>query len=248
MKVFSIVLIVVGITIALIPLGQRVYTWYWQDRLLSEWEADFENNVENNLENNLDNEQDDKVVHSYYSLGDVFDSLIQQDEAQIVEEEEVEKEEEEEEVEEIYSGDSVSGEDEAKSINDENILGILHIDSIDVKLPIMRGTTERVLQVGVGKLEGTTPIGEFGNTALSAHRGHSYGRLFNRLDEVLVGDFVKIQTSQDELIYEVYDVKIVEPDDLSVLNMNKNEKILTLITCHPLYTSTHRLIVHGRLV
>ena len=237
MKVFSIVLIVLGITIALIPLGQRVYTWYWQDRLLSEWEADFENIV--------DNEQDDKVVDSYFSLGDVFDRLIQQDEAQIVEEEDVG---EEEEVEEIYSGDSVSREDEAKSINDDSILGILHIDSIDVKLPIMRGTTERVLQVGVGKLEGTTPIGEFGNTALSAHRGHSYGRLFNRLDEVLVGDFVKIQTRQDELIYEVYDVKIVEPDDLSVLNMNKNEKILTLITCHPLYTSTHRLIVHGRLV
>lgn len=236
MKVFSIVLIVVGITIALIPLGQRVYTWYWQDRLLSEWEADFENNV--------DNAQDDKVVDSYFSLGDVFDSLIQQDEAQTVEEEDVG----EEEVEEVYSGNSASREDEAKSINDENILGILHIDSIDVKLPIMRGTTERVLQVGVGKLEGTTPIGEFGNTALSAHRGHSYGRLFNRLDEVLVGDFVKIQTRQDELIFEVYDVKIVEPDDLSVLNMNKNEKILTLITCHPLYTSTHRLIVHGRLV
>ena len=48
--------------------------------------------------------------------------------------------------------------------------------------------------------------------------------------------------------YEVFNIFIVEPSDVSVLKKSKTESILTLITCHPLYTATHRLIVQAKLL
>lgn len=229
MKILSFALIFLGFIIMVIPISQKMYTSYWQSRLLREWEDKLaqENAVNSQVSSSLQN--------SYNSLSSVFDNLIALDdnnEIATITPEDIE-----------YNNLKY----DPTNTSNQDVLGVLYIDVINLKLPIMRGTTERVLQVGVGKLEGTTPIGEIGNTALSAHRGHSYGRLFNRLDEVSVGDIVKIQTKNNKLNYEVYEVKIVEPNNLSVLNSNTNDKILTLITCHPLYTSTHRLIVHARL-
>ena len=66
-------------------------------------------------------------------------------------------------------------------------LGIMEIDKIDLKLPVLNGTSEAILRIGAGFLEGTTAIGEPGNTVLTAHRSHTYGRFFNRLDELEVG-------------------------------------------------------------
>ena len=112
----------------------------------------------------------------------------------------------------------------------------------------MEGTTSSVLKVGVGKLIGTSDFGEVGNTALSAHRSHSYGQNFNRLNEIQEGDLITITTMDAVYNYEVYNILVVKPSDVSVLKKSKTESILTLITCHPLYTATDRLIVQAKLL
>ncbi|OMD37499.1 class C sortase [Paenibacillus borealis] len=128
------------------------------------------------------------------------------------------------------------------------VTGIITIDKIDLKLPILEGATKANMKHAAAHMKETAPIGEIGNAAIAAHRSRTAGRLFNRLNEVKVGDTISVKTSDQEYKYEVYDISIVEPTDVSVLNGNKQDKILTLITCDPLVNPTHRLIIHAKAV
>lgn len=128
------------------------------------------------------------------------------------------------------------------------MLGVLIIDSINLRLPIISGLNEVNLKIGISYLEETARFGEFGNTVLAGHRGHSYGRLLNRLDEVEPGDEIIISTHDGEFKYKVSDVLIVEPEQIQVLYTNKKEKVLSIVTCEPIRNPTHRLIVKAKLV
>lgn len=127
-------------------------------------------------------------------------------------------------------------------------IGIIQIDRIDLKLPVLEGATKTNMKHAAAHMKETAPLGAVGNAAIAAHRSRTAGRLFNRLDEVKIGDTVSIKTSTEEYQYEVYDISIVEPTDVSVLNGNDTDRILTLITCDPLINPTHRLIIHAKLV
>jgi sortase A len=127
------------------------------------------------------------------------------------------------------------------------IVGKLEINKIQLTIPIMEGASQANLKVAAGQLTGTSPIGEAGNTAIAAHRSYTYGKQFNRLTEVEVGDPIIIETNSKKLIYKIKDKTIVKPDDLSVLKQDGTESILTLITCHPMKNPTHRYIVRAVL-
>ncbi len=125
-------------------------------------------------------------------------------------------------------------------------VALMEIDKIDVKLPVAEGTELDILKFALGHMTETAPpLGAIGNSVVAGHRSHSFGTFFNRLDEVEIGDEIKVSVGGKTYIYEVYETLIVEPDDLSVLRGSSNHRVLTLITCHPMYTSTHRLIVHA---
>lgn len=127
-------------------------------------------------------------------------------------------------------------------------LGILEIKKIDLRLPVLRGASLANLKIGAGLLEDTAEIGAPGNTVLTAHRSYTYGRFFNRLDEIEAGDEIVIANAQENTYrYVVYNKVIVEPDDTSVTRGNEEERILTLVTCHPIHNATHRLIVQARI-
>lgn len=128
------------------------------------------------------------------------------------------------------------------------VLGTMDIPKIDSSLPILEGTGKSQLRVGVGYMEGTSAIGEAGNAAFAAHRSHTYGRMFNRLDELENGDTITITLGDATYTYQVYEKLVVEPDDVSVLKSSKDKKVITLITCTPLITATHRLIIHASQV
>lgn len=126
-------------------------------------------------------------------------------------------------------------------------IGIITIDRIDLKLPILEGATKANMRHAATHMAETTPLGQVGNAAIAAHRAHTKGRLFNRLNEVKTGDRIVISTDQAKYIYTVYKISIVKPTDVSVLRRNKTDTILTLITCDPLKNPTHRLIVQAKL-
>ncbi|MGV8168384.1 MAG: class D sortase [Alkaliphilus sp.] len=128
------------------------------------------------------------------------------------------------------------------------VIGTIEIDKINVNIPIIEGTTQEDLKWGAGYFLGTAQLGQQGNAALAGHRSYTFGEIFNRLDEVIKGDIIKINTKDGSYEYQVYEIKVVEPTDFSVLEPRGDEKTLTLITCEPIFVATHRLIIHARLI
>lgn len=126
-------------------------------------------------------------------------------------------------------------------------IALIQIDKIDLKLPVLEGATKANMKHAAAHITETSPIGEVGNAAIAAHRARTKGRLFNRLNEVENGDIIKVTTNGQTYAYKVFDTLVVEPTDVSVLNRNDKDKILTLVTCDPLVNPTHRLIIHAKL-
>ena len=135
----------------------------------------------------------------------------------------------------------------AESIEIREKIGVLTIPKINMKFPIFAGTHEDVLQQGVGHLEGTSlPIGGLNtNSILTAHRGLAENKLFTDLDQVNVGDLFFLETIAGQLAYKVIETKVIEPTEIEALKIEKNQDLVTLLTCTPFMVNTHRLLVIG---
>ena len=127
------------------------------------------------------------------------------------------------------------------------ILGTLTIDKIDVKLPIYHGTDEGVLQVGLGHLQGSSlPVGGAGTHAIiTGHRGLPSSTLLTDLDKMGLGDTFSIYIMGETLVYQVDDIRTVEPDEEEALAIDPARDYCTLVTCTPYGINTHRLLVRG---
>ncbi|MEG6523110.1 class D sortase [Desulfotomaculum sp. 1211_IL3151] len=125
--------------------------------------------------------------------------------------------------------------------------GMLKIERIALELPILKSATARNLDISIAHVENTGKMGEPGNYAIAGHRSHTYGRNFNRLDEVNVEDQLEVTDGKNTHTYTVTQKLYVDPTEIHVLNSNKDRKEITLITCHPMINPTHRLIIKGIL-
>jgi sortase A len=129
-------------------------------------------------------------------------------------------------------------------------MGYIEVPEIDVTLPIYHGTDEGVLQIAIGHLAGSSlPVGgEDTHSVVSGHRGLPSAKLFTNLDKLKEGDCFVIRVLNEVFTYEVDRILIVQPDDLSGLNIEKGKDYCTLITCTPYSINTHRLLVRGHRV
>lgn len=136
------------------------------------------------------------------------------------------------------------------NFNDDGTMGYINIPKIDVKLSIFHGTDESVLQTSIGHLEGTSlPVGGKGtHSVLSGHRGLPSARLFSDLDKLQEGDVFTVHVLDETLTYEVDQIRVVEPTDLSTLTIDENQDYVTLVTCTPYGINTHRLLVRGHRI
>lgn len=136
------------------------------------------------------------------------------------------------------------------SSGDDGVMGILRIPKIQVELPVYHGTSENVLQKGVGHLEGSSlPVGGGGtHVCLSAHRGLPSKILFTNLDQVGEGDVFYLRVLGETMAYEVYGTQTVLPHETEALTIRPGEDLVTLITCTPYGINTHRIYVHGKRI
>ena len=136
------------------------------------------------------------------------------------------------------------------NINDSGIMGYIDIPKINIELPIYHGTSEAVLQVAVGHIEGTSiPVGgRSTHCVVSGHRGLPSARLFTDIDKLVEGDTFTLTVLNRTITYEVDQIRIVEPTDLSDLQIVKGKDYCTLVTCTPYGINTHRLLVRGHRV
>lgn len=137
--------------------------------------------------------------------------------------------------------------EEVLNVNGDGVMGYIEIPKIDVYLPIYHGTSEEVLAKGAGHIEASAlPIGgKYRHSVISAHRGLPSAELFTRLDELEEGDQFYIHVLDQTLAYEVDQISVIEPEDLSELSAYEDHDYVTLLTCTPYGVNTHRLLVRG---
>ncbi len=132
----------------------------------------------------------------------------------------------------------------------KEVMGYLEIPKIKLNLPIYHGTSDDVLQSGIGHIEQTSlPIGgESTNSVLTGHRGLPEATMFRNLNKMALGDVFYIHSLDEILAYKVFDIEIVIPTNIEKLRIEEGHDIVTLITCDPYMINTNRLLVRGERI
>lgn len=270
MKRLAILIIIVGILIAISPIAGNLYLHWRENRLLDEWYNSEDANAADALA-----VLDTDPVEGYGLLDDAFaaDARYKQDDvitsnlkSQLASNTSIVSENSLDNTSGNAIGNTIGNTSENTTSDTSNkplintkssskpkpaasqvVLGVIKIDKIKVKYPIVEGAAAANLKVAIGHIPGTAVLGQTGNCALAGHRNYTFGRFFNRLDELEKGDIISISTKKEEFKYKVYEKLVVKPDDVSVIKGSKEDTVLTLITCTPIYVATHRLIIHARL-
>lgn len=135
-------------------------------------------------------------------------------------------------------------------VTETGIMGYIEIPDINCTLPIYHGTSDSVLQVAVGHLEASSlPVGgEGSHCILSGHRGLPSAKLFTNLDQLKEGDVFFLSVLDEQLTYQVDQISIVDPQDISQLTFEDGKDYCTLVTCTPYGVNSHRLLVRGHRV
>ena len=71
---------------------------------------------------------------------------------------------------------------------------------------------------------------------------------FDNLNELEIGDEIKVSVLDETLTYAVTAKNIVKPDNISLLSVDEEKDLLSLITCYPYGVNSHRLIVTAERV
>lgn len=125
-------------------------------------------------------------------------------------------------------------------------LAVLRIPKINLEVPVLNGTDARTLNRGAGWIEGTAKPGDRGNVGIAGHRDS----FFRGLKDLKMNDTISLQTSDGTASYVVEQIRIVKPEDVSVLDPTP-EPMLTLVTCYPfrfIGSAPKRYVVTARLV
>jgi sortase A len=128
-------------------------------------------------------------------------------------------------------------------VKNGDVLGRMDIPRLGVSVAVLEGTNSRILRLGVGHIKGTALPGDTGNSGIAGHRD----TFFRALKDVRRNDEIEIQTANGRFRYQVDWVKVVAPNDTSVLTP-ATESALTLVTCYPFYyvgPSPNRFVVRA---
>jgi len=147
----------------------------------------------------------------------------------------------------------------AGTIADGQVLTRIEIPKIGVDALVVEGTDPGALRAGAGHYKGTAFPCAPGNVGIAGHRT-TYGKPFNRIDELVAGDELTLSTPQKKCTYRVVDAGpgkerprrgaagwITHPKDGAVIGKLPGQN-LTLTTCHPKGSAAKRLIVRAELV
>ena len=131
---------------------------------------------------------------------------------------------------------------------EDEVMGRVKVPSIGVDVLLIEGESKNNLKLGAAHMLGTAYPGEIGNCIIAGHRNYTFGSMFNRLGEVQLKDQISVEVRKLEYTYEVDDIEIINPEDLQVLKQPRDERRLTLLTCHPIHVGNKRLLIKAKLV
>jgi sortase A len=136
------------------------------------------------------------------------------------------------------------------NVDGDGVMSYITIPSISVTLPVYHGVEENILQIAAGHIPGSSlPVGGKGtHCVISGHRGLISAKLFSDLNLLTEGDVFILHTLNQELTYEVDQIRIVLPNEVEDLEIDPDKDYCTLVTCTPYGINTHRLLVRGHRI
>ncbi len=125
-------------------------------------------------------------------------------------------------------------------------VGVLKVPKMDVKMPLYLGASYNNMAKGATQLGQTSmPIGGNNtNCVIAGHRGWNGANYFLQIENLKYGDKVYIENFWETLTYKVTDIKVIKPDNIDAIKIEKNKDMVTLITCHPYWDNTYRYVVY----
>ncbi|MCL2729982.1 MAG: class C sortase [Actinomycetia bacterium] len=140
--------------------------------------------------------------------------------------------------------------DDTLNLGPNGLMGALTIPSIGVNLPVYHGTSNTVLDAGIGHLYGTAlPVGGPGTHAvLTGHSGVLGDTLLTDLDKLHDGDTFTITVLDQALTYQIDQILTVLPSQTGALAAVPGQDYVTLVTCTPIGVNSHRLLIRGHRV
>ena len=127
------------------------------------------------------------------------------------------------------------------------IMGYIQIPVIDVDMPVYHTVEDSVLQIAAGHIPGSSlPVGgESAHSIISGHRGLPSARLFTDLDKLVEGDLFTITVLDETFTYRIDQIRIVLPEEIKDLAIERDKDYCTLVTCTPYGINTHRILIRG---
>ena len=125
-------------------------------------------------------------------------------------------------------------------------VGVLKIPKMDFEEPVYLGATEDHLDRGAAQLSiSSMPIGGVNtNCVLAGHRGWIGADHMRYIEKLEVGDPVLLVNLWSELMYEVVEIRVIEPYQPEELLIQEGRDLLTIVTCHPYGSGgKHRYVV-----
>lgn len=151
----------------------------------------------------------------------------------------------------IYEEDIFNTEEEKIDsidfLKENEVIAYINIPKIDINLPIYEGTSDKILNMGVGHIKNTSYPSESKNThcVLVGHTGLAHAKIFDDLDKLEIGDIFYINYLGENFKYKVTEINTILPEDTKKLEIEENKNKVTLVTCTPKHINTHRLLVTG---
>ena len=220
LQIFFVLFFLAGLGLVLYPVISDAWNRYRSSKLISGYTQSVRNLTGEQYDQILDAARKYNSQHTVNVVADAFDG-------------------------------SDSGEDQTYELllnpNGDGIMGSIEIPKIHVDLAIYHGTGDEALSSGAGHLRGTSlPVGgENTHAVISGHRGLPSAKLFTDLDQLENGDVFYIHVLNENLEYQVDQIKTVLPTDLDDLEIIPGGDYVTLVTCTPYGVNTHRLLIRG---
>ena len=218
-KTVTLILLII-LFVGLLVLLYPAVSQYWNSKVQSRAVADYARMMESASEEDF---------ALYFSAADEYNKKLAALDAPLVQFREI------------------GGYEETLDLTGSGVMGYVSIDKIRVILPIYHGTSNEVLNIACGHLEGTSlPVGGVStHCVISAHRGLPTASLFTNLDKMEIGDVFTMTVLGEALTYQVDQIKVVTPDVTEDLAIVQGEDYCTLLTCTPYGINSHRLLVRG---
>lgn len=224
LKIATIILLIAGVCLLFYPAINNIIFVYNQNQIINDYNSQI-----------ID--LDTQVVNDITKKAQQYNDTLAQASVEQSAEKEVE----------IVSGNLAYS--ELLNIKDEQ-MGYIVIPKISLNQPVYHGTSDEVLDRGIGHMENTSlPIGgKNTHSVLTGHSGIPGMMLFTDLEKMEIGDKFYLKVLDKVLAYEVDSINVVLPNVTENFRIVEGEDLVTLVTCTPYGVNTHRLLVRGSRV